>query len=84
MNALNYGMISNLARVLDEVEESDVRAVFFMGAGDKAFCAGADISELIGRTIPEEYAGTVSGQQTFARLDDLRVPSIALVDGYAL
>jgi enoyl-CoA hydratase len=45
LNALNYEMLRAIARTLDEVEASDARAVFFTGAGEKAFCAGAYIGE---------------------------------------
>lgn len=84
LNALSYAMLRDLAAALDEVEASDARALIITGAGEKAFCAGADIRELMGRTIEQEYAGTFLGQNTFTRLERLRVPSIALVNGYAL
>lgn len=84
LNALSYAAIRDLGRVLDEVDASDARALIFTGAGDRAFCAGADIQEIVGRTIGEEYRGTWAGQDTFARLDRFRIPSIALVNGYAL
>lgn len=84
LNALSYAMIRDLGSALDAVETSDARALIITGAGDKAFCAGADIGELMGRTIEQEYAGTFLGQATFSRLERLRVPSIALVNGYAL
>ena len=84
LNALNYGMLHEIGRVLDEVESSEARAVFFIGAGDRAFCAGADIGELPGRTIPEEYAGTLLGQRLCSRIESFALPSIALVNGHAL
>lgn len=84
LNALSYGAIRELGQVLDQVDASGARALIFTGAGDKAFCAGADIQEIVGRTIAEEYRGTWLGQETFARLDRFRIPSIALVNGYAL
>ena len=84
LNALNYAMVRAISRALDEVESSDARTLFFIGAGEKAFCAGADISELVGRTIPEEYAGTRLGQELYSRIESFRIPSIAIVNGYAL
>jgi len=84
LNALSMGMIEEIDRVLDEVDASDARALVITGAGEKAFCAGADIQELMGRSIEQEYRGTWNGQQVFARLDRFRMPSIALVNGYAL
>ena len=84
LNALSYGAIRDLGRVLDEIDGGDARALIITGAGEKAFCAGADIQEIVGRSIGEEYRGTWLGQETFARLDRFRIPSIALVNGYAL
>lgn len=84
LNALSYAMIRQIGQAFDEIENSDARALIITGAGEKAFCAGADITELMGRSIGEEYAGTHLGQRTFARLDQFRIPSIALVNGFAL
>ncbi len=84
LNALSYAMLRELAAAFDQIENSDARALIITGAGEKAFCAGADIGELMGRTIEQEYAGTFLGQTIFSRLERLRTPSIALVNGYAL
>lgn len=84
LNALNYAMLRAIGEVLDQVEQSEARALVFVGAGEKAFCAGADINELSGRTVPEEYAGTRLGQALFSRVEQFRLPSIAVVNGYAL
>ena len=84
LNALNYGMLCAIGSTLDEVEASDARALFFIGAGDRAFCAGADISELLGRSIPDEYAGTQLGQALYSRIENFRLPTVAIVNGYAL
>ncbi|WP_454693437.1 CoA transferase [Achromobacter aegrifaciens] len=59
-------------------------ALFFTGAGHKVFCAGADIGELMGRSIPQEYAGTRLGQDLYSRIESFRIPSVAIVNGYAL
>lgn len=84
LNALNYGMLRAIGAALDEVEASDARAVFFTGAGDRAFCAGADVGELLDRSIPEEFAGTRLGQELYTRIENFRLPSLAIVNGYAL
>ncbi len=83
LNALNYALLRDLGTMLDDVAASDARALFFLGAGDKAFCAGADIGELAGRTNPEEYAGTRLGQDLCCRVERFRIPSVAIVTGYA-
>jgi enoyl-CoA hydratase len=83
LNALSFGLVQDLSRLLDGVGQSDARALLVTGAGDRAFCAGADIKELMGRTLVEQRAGAVLGQSVLAKLDQLSLPSIALVNGYA-
>ncbi len=84
LNALSFEIVREIGAAIDEAEASDARALLFTGAGEKAFCAGADISELMGRTIIEEKAGAERGQATFAKLDRLAIPSVAVINGYAL
>ena len=83
LNALSLSLLGDFARALDEVATSDARALLIMGAGAKAFCAGADIKELTGRSLIEQRRGTELGQSTFARLDRLPIPSVAVINGYA-
>jgi enoyl-CoA hydratase len=83
-NAVSYAMLRDIGAALDEVEASDARAVLFVGAGDRAFCAGADIAELRERSIPEEYAGTRLGQGLYSRIESFALPTIAIVNGFAL
>jgi enoyl-CoA hydratase len=83
LNALSFELIRDLGRAFDEVAASDARALLITGAGAKAFCAGADIKELTGRTLIEQKRGAELGQATFAKLDRLPVPSVAIVNGYA-
>ncbi len=83
LNALNADVLAGLARAFDEVERGDARALLITGAGDRAFCAGADIKELRGRTMMGHRQALETGQQLFRRLDRFRVPSVAIVNGYA-
>lgn len=83
LNALTFGLIQDIGAAFDEIEASDARALIITGAGEKAFCAGADIKELMGRSQAEAKAGLRLGQTTFAKLDSLRIASIALVNGYS-
>jgi enoyl-CoA hydratase len=83
LNALSFAIIGEIDRQLDAVAASNARALIVTGAGDKAFCAGADIRELVGRTLDAEREGALLGQRVFAKLAKLAVPSIALVNGYA-
>ena len=83
LNALSFALIAELARVLDQVAQSDARALLITGAGAKAFCAGADIKELTGRSLIEQKRGAEVGQATFSKLERLPMPSVAVINGYA-
>jgi len=83
LNALNVQMIKDIGAAINEAGASDARAVIFTGAGDKAFCAGADIKELLGRSLIEAKHGAELGQWTFAKLDRMPMPSVAAINGYA-
>ncbi len=86
LNALSRGVMEELVSLLEPlVEERDgVHGMLFTGAGEKAFIAGADISEM--RPMgPEEGAhfGRL-GQRVPSLLEDVPFPVIACVNGYAL
>jgi len=83
LNALSFSLIGDLGRALDEVAAGDVRALLITGAGAKAFCAGADIKELTGRSLVAQKEGAEMGQAVFAKLDKLPIPSVAIINGYA-
>ena len=83
LNALSFQILEDIGTALDKVSQMDVRALLITGAGDKAFCAGADIKDLRNRTLNEKKRGAELGQAVFAKLDTLPVASIALVNGYA-
>jgi len=83
LNALSIGQLHDLSRMIDSIADSDARAILVTGAGDRAFSAGADIKELMGRTLVEQRAGAMLGQSVLAKLDHLPMPSIALINGYA-
>lgn len=83
LNALSFELIRDLSEKFDVVAKSDARALIITGAGSKAFCAGADIKELFGRTLMQQKRGGDFGQAVFAKLDTLPMPSVALINGYA-
>ena len=83
LNALSFALIGELGRLFDEVAAGDARALLIIGAGEKAFCAGADIGELAGRTLEQTKRGAEFGQATFAKLERLPQPSVAIINGYA-
>ena len=88
LNALSFAVLREIeARVVEVeqgIDEGKVRALLVAGAGDRAFCAGADVKELTGRTPLEHRRGLRFGQALFERIADLPVPSIAVIDGFAL
>lgn len=85
MNALNAQVFDELDQALDEITDNKaVKALIITGAGDKAFVAGADISELNTLNEDEAVEKSLRGQQTFQRIEDLTIPVIAAVNGYAL
>ncbi|WP_016856067.1 enoyl-CoA hydratase-related protein [Halomonas smyrnensis] len=85
LNALNSEVLAALAAVLDDLEtRGDLRAVLITGAGEKAFVAGADITEMRDMNAVEarDFAG--QAQATLKRLEALPVPVVALVNGFCL
>lgn len=83
LNALNFNLISDISQKLDDVRDSDARGLLITGAGEKAFCAGADIKELMGRDLMAQKRGAETGQATFAKIAALEIPSLALINGFA-
>jgi enoyl-CoA hydratase len=83
LNALSFEVVRDLDRIFEDVAQSKARALLITGAGDKAFCAGADIKELKGRDLVATQAATRFGQATISKLESLPIPSLAIINGYA-
>ena len=83
LNALNAALLGELGAGLDWAAASGARALLITGAGTRAFCAGADIAELRGRSVPRVKQDAELGQSLFRRLDGHALPSVAIVKGYA-
>ena len=83
LNALSFAIIDRLSELVDQVRTMPVRALLIIGAGDKAFCAGADIKELMGRDQASQKRGAQRGQAMMQKIAELPIPSVALVGGYA-
>jgi len=85
LNALNNQVLDELNQAIERVEtNSDVKGVLLTGAGEKAFVAGADISELAELDGAGGKSASGKGQAVFDRIESLNIPVIAVVDGYAL
>jgi enoyl-CoA hydratase len=89
LNALNEDLLSQLAAVVREVgargtmEGRPVRALVLTGAG-RAFVAGADVKEFLGRPAEAIAAFAAKNIAVFSEMESLAVPVIAVVDGFAL
>jgi enoyl-CoA hydratase len=83
LNALSFSILGEIGAAIDQAGQSKARALIVTGAGPKAFCAGADIKELGSRDLMEQKRGAEHGQAVFAKLDELPIASIAVINGYA-
>jgi enoyl-CoA hydratase/carnithine racemase len=85
LNALNQKVMQELHACFEQLRDDDaVRVVIIAGAGEKAFIAGADISELAVQAPVGGRATSLSGQRTLDLIENLGKPVIAAVNGYAL
>ena len=85
LNALNTALLTELRDALDDAEtDAAVRAIVITGSGEKAFCAGADITELVEKS-PEEASEWSSWVQNLTNyMEKLRKPIIAKINGFCL
>jgi len=85
LNALNQTVLAELALVIDDFIASPVlKAAVITGSGEKAFIAGADISEFSALDAAGGAALSRQGQQLFNRIENAPKPIIAAVNGFAL
>ena len=84
LNALNIETRGRMVQELDELAKNDdVRVVVITGAGDKAFIAGADISEFEGRSPVDQYM-VMTDSSVFLAVDRFPKPTIAAINGFCL
>lgn len=84
-NAVNNATVEEIDKALDQVEANpDLRVLILSGAGEKAFVAGADIRELDKRDTQLGRSETRRRQEVYTRIEQLEIPSIAAVNGWAL
>jgi len=85
LNALNRTTLSEIAWALGEADgDARVRCVIVTGAGDKAFIAGADISEMAEQGATEARGFAAAGRRAGDVLENMGKPVIAAVNGFAL
>ena len=83
LNALSFAILGEIGTAIDQAARSSARALIVTGAGPKAFCSGADVKELGGRDLVAQKRGAELGQTIFAKLDNLPIASIAVINGFA-
>lgn len=85
LNALNNQVLEELEAAVEQIKKNkDVKGLIITGAGEKAFVAGADISELNTLSAAEAEKASLRGQAVFQAVEELTIPVIAAVNGYAL
>jgi len=84
LNALNAAVRRTLVETFDALAaDDDVRAVVIHGAGEKAFVAGADITEFASRT-PEEQRAVYDERRVYETVADFPKPVIAAIHGFCI
>lgn len=85
LNALNFGTLEELRNIFNEVSDNkEIKGVIITGAGDKAFIAGADISEIAELNELNARKFAENGQDIFSLIENCHKPTIAVVNGFAL
>jgi len=85
LNAINPDVLRETKEALREVEnDKDVKVLIFTGEGGKSFVAGADIAHMSKLTPLEAQQFSQSGHDLMASIENLPIPVIACVNGFAL
>ena len=85
LNALNPKTLEEVDEVIERVRKDDtVKVLVLTGAGEKAFVAGADITEFQKMNPLTARLFAERGQEIFFKLEQLSIPVIACVNGFAL
>lgn len=85
LNVYNIQMRNDLFEVLGAIrDDSDVRVAVFKGAGEKAFCAGADLSEFLTAPSPTVARQVRFGRDVWGLFSSLPQPLIAAVHGFVI
>lgn len=85
LNALNNEVLQELEQVLQEVAgKPEIRVLLITGEGEKAFVAGADIAEMVEKNPLEARRFARYGQNVFSQLEELPIPVLAVINGFAL
>lgn len=85
LNALNSETLAELKELFGEISQrKDIKVVILTGSGEKAFVAGADISEMVNATAAEGRTMGLLAKEAFIALEKMQQVTIAAVNGFAL
>jgi enoyl-CoA hydratase len=85
LNAINPAVLADVNDALDKIEaDSSIKVLLLTGEGDKAFVAGADIAHMANLSPIQGRRFSRAGQDIMFRLENLTIPVIACVNGFAL
>ena len=85
LNAMNLDVIFEMARAIDIISADEgIKVLLITGAGERSFCAGADISYMVNidAVTAEKYAS--SAQSMLNKIEKMEKPVIAAINGFAL
>jgi 3-hydroxypropionyl-coenzyme A dehydratase len=85
LNALNLDVITELSRTIDIVGvDENIKVVIITGAGERSFCAGADIAYMVNIEPMKAEKYATSAQSVLNKIERLEKPVIAAINGFAL
>lgn len=85
LNALDSSVLRQIYNTVNIIGETDdIRCLILTGFGEKSFVAGADVSEMQGMNLMEARAFGAYGNMVFRAIEQLPIPVIAAINGYAL
>lgn len=87
LNVITTAIRARLAQFIGDARtDSSVRAMLFIGAGEKAFCAGADLQRYTDGTLPFSNIEEVLNYdaEIFGAIEESPVPSVAAINGYCI
>lgn len=85
LNALNSATMLEINEAFNQAKsETHLKGIILTGAGEKAFVAGADISEFDGLDLQQAKVLAQRGHDIFFNIEHTRIPVVAVVNGFAL
>ncbi len=85
LNSITLEMLGMISDAVDEASaDTEIKAILITGAGDRAFCVGADVSQFPGLGVEDARKVSKAGHNTFRKFMETPKPVVAAVNGYAL